>query len=978
MQPKNTSTSISNITALLNAGIAAAKSNQRVKAGDLLKRAIQQDQNNVRAWLWLSSVVDDLAEQENCLKKILSIDPNHQAAQNGLKALKKKLALQELNPPNSTKDEQKDVKVSYPSTQSLEDILVALEEERFVTKNQSTDRTSEPKQSHPANKPLDQPLTEVGNEKPAGETSSNESQISTGVPFGSTRYLPDLADLPQPSPRDEDATLADESQPAEPDKSTGDLQPLEDILATLGTGTLTAEPQPTDSTPSGSTRYLPDLADLPQPPPRDEDATLANESQPAEPDKSTGDLQPLEDILATLGTGTLTAPLPSTEPQANDSTPSGPTKYQPDLADLPQPSPRDEGSTLADESQPVAPPKSTGDIEPLEDILAALDAHEETTADTPPQPNPFEGVRFGITKFFPELEEMGQEPVAEKPSDLIEQSQPAEPPKTSVNQEQSSSPKSTGDIEPLEDILAALDANEGGAADTPSQPNPFEGVRFGITKYLPELEEMEQEPVAEEPSDLEETETMPGWLNELGLKAPEPYPVSEEAEINQTPKWLEELELEIPQSDTSLTDDNRPKNHNRESSTPTEPAATIPSWLDEIEPHIPSPTVDTENKQSIDSNYQTLSSTATETNETSSTLNDNLGETEGGAVPKIEKERQPTSKYKKLSTLQSSETALDKANLTTMTGEEAVHATPPKKIKEPNRVTEPVLKPIAVSTKNQDIFKHEYTCPYCAAQTQPQDEKCSTCHNKLWSETLPHQKPSNLYQVLLVTHIVSNLLYLAFIILITRALIIQQLVSTLGAVGIVGLSLPFVIYFLVVLITLVRRQKVFFRIYLAQAVLLFGLSASATAGIIIYGLPLILTAIGVGLAILAVGQFFMALNLGKGFAFDTQRILLKVDPDLNTGTEFMTQGKLYAKQKMWALAVVHFRRASYQLPKSIEPLVSLAVAYINLNQFDYATEVLERAATLKPSDARISKLKAVMSEKRQPQPTPPSTTQAQT
>ena len=76
---------------LLREGIAAARSGQRERARDLFMRAVEQDEKNVRAWLWLSSVVDSLEDQEICLENVLALDPTHDAARQGLAWVRKQM-----------------------------------------------------------------------------------------------------------------------------------------------------------------------------------------------------------------------------------------------------------------------------------------------------------------------------------------------------------------------------------------------------------------------------------------------------------------------------------------------------------------------------------------------------------------------------------------------------------------------------------------------------------------------------------------------------------------------------------------------------------------------------------------------------------------------------------------------------------------------------------------------------------------------
>jgi tetratricopeptide (TPR) repeat protein len=68
----------------LTDGIAAAKDGKRAEARELLLRVVSADENNVRAWLWLSGVVTTLEDRETCLQNVLALDPVNEAAQRGL------------------------------------------------------------------------------------------------------------------------------------------------------------------------------------------------------------------------------------------------------------------------------------------------------------------------------------------------------------------------------------------------------------------------------------------------------------------------------------------------------------------------------------------------------------------------------------------------------------------------------------------------------------------------------------------------------------------------------------------------------------------------------------------------------------------------------------------------------------------------------------------------------------------------------
>jgi tetratricopeptide (TPR) repeat protein len=75
--------------ALLREGISAAKSGQRDRARELLTHVVEQDEENTLAWLWLSSMVDSLADREVCLENVLALDPDNDAARRGLAILRR-------------------------------------------------------------------------------------------------------------------------------------------------------------------------------------------------------------------------------------------------------------------------------------------------------------------------------------------------------------------------------------------------------------------------------------------------------------------------------------------------------------------------------------------------------------------------------------------------------------------------------------------------------------------------------------------------------------------------------------------------------------------------------------------------------------------------------------------------------------------------------------------------------------------------
>lgn len=78
---------MSEIEKFLHAGIKAIKAGERDKARKLLTQVIKMDQQNERAWLWLSGAVKTNEERRICLENVLTINPENEMAQKGLTKL---------------------------------------------------------------------------------------------------------------------------------------------------------------------------------------------------------------------------------------------------------------------------------------------------------------------------------------------------------------------------------------------------------------------------------------------------------------------------------------------------------------------------------------------------------------------------------------------------------------------------------------------------------------------------------------------------------------------------------------------------------------------------------------------------------------------------------------------------------------------------------------------------------------------------
>jgi hypothetical protein len=75
------------MAASLELAISAIRSGRKEEGRQLLNLLIQQNPNDERAWLWMSSVVDVDEQRARCLYHVLAINPNSEIARRGLQVL---------------------------------------------------------------------------------------------------------------------------------------------------------------------------------------------------------------------------------------------------------------------------------------------------------------------------------------------------------------------------------------------------------------------------------------------------------------------------------------------------------------------------------------------------------------------------------------------------------------------------------------------------------------------------------------------------------------------------------------------------------------------------------------------------------------------------------------------------------------------------------------------------------------------------
>ncbi|MDX2163462.1 MAG: tetratricopeptide repeat protein [bacterium] len=76
-----------NVEGMVREGIAAFKAGRKEEARALLSKAVDLDQFNEQAWMYLSGVVESPEDQRVCLENVLAINPMNERARKGLQYL---------------------------------------------------------------------------------------------------------------------------------------------------------------------------------------------------------------------------------------------------------------------------------------------------------------------------------------------------------------------------------------------------------------------------------------------------------------------------------------------------------------------------------------------------------------------------------------------------------------------------------------------------------------------------------------------------------------------------------------------------------------------------------------------------------------------------------------------------------------------------------------------------------------------------
>ena len=280
-------------------------------------------------------------------------------------------------------------------------------------------------------------------------------------------------------------------------------------------------------------------------------------------------------------------------------------------------------------------------------------------------------------------------------------------------------------------------------------------------------------------------------------------------------------------------------------------------------------------------------------------------------------------------------------------------------------------------------FDNELLCPYCAAPTEENDKRCKTCSGRLW--THKRRRPEGSYWFwMLIGNIIINITGGAYLFIVWLTWLFGRLVME----GQIKTVAQFVGVYLgrstlpsdVTSVILTKLPPVAFwafvigmAIQFVQAVLLYlrwrpFYWFMVGFAVLVAFVPLALLAVRPHWAMVAVLTFaatpiLLLLRIEEDFMVDYERYWCAPDKGIHSHSQFYQRGREYAREKMWAVAVVHFRRAAAGAPTMLAYHLALVAAYMGLKRYERAEYALREAQRLAPDNPKVQELSNLIAAK---------------
>ncbi len=272
-------------------------------------------------------------------------------------------------------------------------------------------------------------------------------------------------------------------------------------------------------------------------------------------------------------------------------------------------------------------------------------------------------------------------------------------------------------------------------------------------------------------------------------------------------------------------------------------------------------------------------------------------------------------------------------------------------------------------------FNDETLCPYCAAPTQPKDKKCPACHGVLWKHSRKNPGGSITFWFLLGCVLFSMLwgvnLFVGWLtiglgrMVASGQLTPEQFLGLYVGIRIAPPDVAATVFkwlplwaFWAFAISMAAQFVQLVMLYLRWQPFYWFLVGIAGLNILMSMAQLAVRPglggwVGVGASIL---PLFLLFRIEDDFAMEHERYWCAPDKGIHTHSAFYQRGREYARKKMWAAAVGHFRRATAGAPSNVTYHLALVTAYAKLKRYERAQSALRDAQRLAPDNPDVREL----------------------
>ena len=266
-------------------------------------------------------------------------------------------------------------------------------------------------------------------------------------------------------------------------------------------------------------------------------------------------------------------------------------------------------------------------------------------------------------------------------------------------------------------------------------------------------------------------------------------------------------------------------------------------------------------------------------------------------------------------------------------------------------------------------------CPTCASPTRLEGRRCPRCRRHMWGRVRGSAERSQLLWIVILlqtwnTIFAFALPFLGIFVVSLRleiggtlellnaylgrpsglpAHVVGRAFAMLSQADLLMLGLPFLMGVIVTVMLFLRRRVV---TYLLLASGLLGLVGGIAALALLEQrtLALLIGAVGIGVAL---ATMMLAIKLDDDFRSQRVRLGLVLDQGLRTGMDYLLRGRAYARQGDWALAAIHHRRAAGLMPNSVDGLLGVARAGVQLHDLALARWALTSAEERRPDHPEV-------------------------